>query len=152
MAGRAAAAATGADLVAIGTVASMADGTDALLDRFFEAIVRADLDEVASCYRDDVQVWHNVTGRALGKADSVALLRYWCDRVQGLRYDLLERHPFPGGAVQRHVVRGRAGAQELAAEICIVFHVDGGQITEIFEYLDPAAVSAVFGPATSPGG
>ena len=35
-------------------------------------------------------------------------------------------------------------ALPIEANVCIVFHVADGQITAIFEYLDAAAVSAVF--------
>jgi ketosteroid isomerase-like protein len=119
--------------------------TEELLDRFFAAIERADMDAVATFYADDVAVWHNVTGRALDKAHSLDLLRYWTDHVRDIRYEILERAPFPGGAVQRHVVHGDAGGTPIAADVCIVFHVSDDHITAIFEYLDPAAVSAVFG-------
>lgn len=123
----------------------MTDGTSELLDRFFAAIERGDIDAVAPMYASDVSVWHNVTGSAIDKAASLDLLRFWSSRVTDMRYEVLEREVFPGGAVQRHVVHGRARDEELRAEICIVFHVADGQITQIFEYLDPAAVSAVFG-------
>ena len=123
----------------------MSDPTTELLDRFFAAIEQGDLDGVAAAYADDVQVWHNVTGRALDKAGSVDLLRYWMAQVEDRTYEILERQTYEGGAVQRHVVHGRAGGEELNAEVCIVFHVADGQITRIYEYLDPASVAAVFG-------
>ena len=122
-----------------------AAANDALLDRFFAAIERADMDAVAAMYADDVAVWHNVTGRALDKARSLDLLRYWTEQVHEIRYEVLERAHFPGGAVQRHVVRGDAGGTPIEANVAIVFHFDGDQVTAIFEYLDAAAVSAVFG-------
>ncbi len=123
----------------------MSDETSALLDVFFAAIEVGDIDAVAPLYADDVEVWHNVTGTAIDKSASLDLLRYWSSKVADMRYEVLERQTFPGGAVQRHIVHGRAGDRELDAEICIVFHVADDRITRIFEYLDPAAVSAVFG-------
>ena len=119
--------------------------TAELLDTFFAAIGRADLEVVAALYADDVEVWHNVTGEALDKARSVDLLRYWCHKVTGMRYEVLERRTYDGGAIQRHIVHGDADGAVLAADVCIVFHVLDGRITRIFEYLDPAAVAAVFG-------
>jgi ketosteroid isomerase-like protein len=119
---------------------------DELLDAFFAAVERGDIDAVADFYDDDVAVWHNVTGNALDKASSLALLRYWSSSVQAMRYEILERRAFEGGAVQRHVVHGDAAGVTIAAQVAIVFHIADGRITAIFEYLDPAHVAAVFGP------
>jgi len=118
---------------------------DGLLDPFFAAIERGDIDAVAEMYTDDVAVWHNVSRQALDKARSLDLLRYWTQQVRDVRYEVLERQPFEGGIVQRHIVRGDAGGTPVEANVCIVFHVADGRITAIFEYLDAAAVSAVFG-------
>ena len=122
-----------------------------LLDDFFAAIERGDLDAVAEAYADDVEVWHNVTGVALDKPASVDLLRYWCDRVDGRSYEVLERSEYDGGVVQRHVVRGTVDGEPLAADVCIVFHLDGRSITRIYEYLDPASVASVFGAPRATG-
>lgn len=123
----------------------MARDTASLLDEFFAAIERGDIEAVAPLYADDVEVWHNVTGRAIDKAASLDLLRFWTSRVSAMRYEVLERSCYDGGAVQRHVVHGQAGDEVIEASICIVFHVADGSITRIFEYLDPAAVASVFG-------
>ena len=124
---------------------TMTHDPSALLDEFFAAIQAGDIDAVAPLYSDDVEVWHNVTGKALDKAASLDLLRFWCSQVTSLRYEILERRVYDGGAVQRHVVHGNAAGATLAASIGIVFHIDGHRITRIFEYLDPASVAAVFG-------
>jgi ketosteroid isomerase-like protein len=44
---------------------------DDVLDPFVAAIEHGDIDAVAPMYTDDVAVWHNVTGRALDKAQSL---------------------------------------------------------------------------------
>jgi hypothetical protein len=62
-----------------------------------------------------------------------------------MQYEVLERRTYNGGAVQRHVIHGRANGIAIHASVCIVFHIAGDQMTRIYEYLDPAAVSAVFG-------
>ncbi len=124
----------------------MTERTSLLLDAFFEAITRGDIDAIGTLYADDVEVWHNVTGNALDKTASPELLRFWSSNVQGMRYEILERHLFPGGVVQRHVVHGNANGSELAVDVCIVFHVSNGRIVRIFEYLDPSAVASVFAP------
>jgi len=125
----------------------MSKATEQLLDEFFAAIQRGDIDAVAAFYADDIEVWHNVTRSSLNKAGSLDLLRYWIRTVTSMRYDVLERRTFDGGAVQRHVVHGTAHGTSLEVPVCIVFHVDGGRITRIYEYLDQAAVAAVFGDA-----
>jgi ketosteroid isomerase-like protein len=130
----------------------MSDATSDLLDGFFSCIERGDIDAVGQFYSEDVEVWHNVTGGVLDKAGSLALLRYWSASVTNLHYEVLERRTYDGGAVQRHVIHGRAGDSTLKADVCIVFHVAGAQITRIYEYLDPAAVSAVFGRLDPTGG
>ena len=123
----------------------VARDTVEILDTLFAAIERADLETVGALYAEGVEVWHNVTGEALDKAGSLDLLGYWCHKVTGIRYEVLERRTYDGGAFQRHIVHGDADGAVIAAEICIVFHVRDGNITRIFEYLDPAAVAAVFG-------
>ncbi len=124
----------------------MSDPMGDLLDGFFAAITRGDIDAVAPFYTDDVEVWHNVTGVALDKDRSLALLRFWSSRVSELHYEVLERRTYEGGAVQRHVIHGRADGTTLDAAVCIVFHFEAGRISRIYEYLDPAAVAPVFGP------
>ena len=125
----------------------MSEVTGRLLDEFFGALERGDMETVGALYDDDVQVWHNVTRRSLDKTASIDLLLYWCDKVKELRYEVLERHFFSGGAVQRHVVHGLADGSDLDAHICIVFGFTGNRISQIHEYLDAASVAAVF-----PGG
>jgi ketosteroid isomerase-like protein len=127
----------------------MTDATSALLDEFFAAIERGDLDAVERLYADDIEVWHNVTGRTMDKAANKKLLGFWSSAVDDMRYEVLERRTYEGGATQRHVIHGSAAGSPLRADICIVFHVSDGQITRIYEYLDPAAVAQVFGEPRS---
>ena len=119
--------------------------TSDLLDAFFAAIERGDIDAVDQFYAEDVEVWHNVTGVALDKDAGLALLRYWIDSVTDMHYEVLERRTFDGGAIQRHVIHGDANGTILHVPVCIVFHIDADHITRIYEYLDPAAVAPGFG-------
>ncbi len=120
------------------------DDDIALLDRFFAAIEAGDEGVLEACYADDVVVWNNVARAEATKAENLALLRWWHGRVEGLRYEVLERLPFDGGVVQRHVVQGRVGDVELDVPCCIVFRIVAGRITDLREYLDQAAVSPAF--------
>src|SRR4051812_35802163 len=94
---------------------------DALLDDFFRAIASGDIESVGEMYTDDVRVWHNVTDRALDREGSLALLRYFVRTVAERRYEIVARHHWDGGAVQRHVLHGRVGQTVMRAPICLTF-------------------------------
>ena len=117
---------------------------DEVLDPFFAAITRGDVETIAAFYASDVQVWHNITRTALDKAGAVDVLRRFTSRVQDIRYEVLDRFSDGHRVVQRHVLHGRAPGGPLAAHVCIVFELANGQITRIFEYLDSADIKVLF--------
>jgi limonene-1,2-epoxide hydrolase len=117
---------------------------DAILDRFFDAIERVDMAAVEEIYAPEVEVWHNVTMAAIDRRRSIGLLKFFTDRVKGMRYEILERQVWDGGAVQRHIVHGHLGDDPFRLHACIVFHVENGHVVRLFEYLDAAGASAVF--------
>jgi ketosteroid isomerase-like protein len=118
--------------------------TNDLLDAVFAAIERGDIDALDALFAEDVEVWHNTTDRTLDKRGSLKLLRYWTNHVRDMRYEIRERRIYDGGAFQRYVIHGTANDAPLRVPVCIVFHIDDGKITRIYEYLDPATVGAVF--------
>ena len=123
----------------------MTNPTDELATAFFAAIERGDLDAVRDLYAPDVQIWHNVTNASQSRDENLKLLQFFTSRVSERRYEIHARDFFPGGFVQRHVLHGKVASGELiAAPVCIVIYVTAGKIEKIFEYLDPAAVRAVF--------
>lgn len=123
----------------------MSDTAEQVASSFFAAIERGDLDAVRALYAPGVEVWHNVTGRSQTRDENLALLRSFTGRVSALRYEVLSRDFFRGGFVQRHVLHGRlASGDAITAPICLVVYVSDGRIDRLFEYLDPAAVSAAF--------
>jgi ketosteroid isomerase-like protein len=123
----------------------MTHETDKVASDFFAAIERVDLDAVRELYSPDVKVWHNVTGRTQTREENLALLKYFTGRVSELRYEVLAREFFPGGFVQRHILRGKLASGDLiAAPVCLVVHVSLGKIERLFEYLDPATVRGAF--------
>ena len=118
---------------------------DYLADSFFAAIERADLDAIREIYAPDVEVWINVAGEPQGRDQSLALLDTFTSRLQGLRYEVIVRHPLPDGFVQRHVLHGRlASGEEITAPVCLLVHVADGHIQKLYEYLDGSAVASVF--------
>jgi ketosteroid isomerase-like protein len=118
---------------------------DAVLDRFFAAIAAADIGAVEDLYDPDVEVWLNVTDQTINRKQSLGVLRWFTDRLVGMRYEIIERRTWDGGAVQRHVVHGHVGDQALAIPACIVFHLAQGRIARLYEYLDGKDTMAVFG-------
>ena len=114
---------------------------DALLDEFFSAITAGDIDSVGEMYTTDVEVWHNVTDRTLDREGSLALLRYYVRTVADRRYEILARHHWDGGAVQRHVLHGRVGETVMRAPVCLTFAFRDGRISAIHEYVDSEAVA-----------
>lgn len=116
----------------------------ALLDRLFAAIETGDTATVAELYADDIVVWNNVADEDTTKADNLKLLGWFHRKVDGLRYEIVERIPFDGGVVQRHLTHGRANGEDFAFPCCIVFRIADGKITSLHEYLDSAGVAPAF--------
>jgi ketosteroid isomerase-like protein len=114
---------------------------DALLDRLFAAISARDLDGAAQLYADDIEVHHNTSDHTRDRDGGLAVLGAFLSRTESVRYDVLERRHWDGGAVQRHVLRMRVGGADYAVEACIVFGFAGGRISRIHEYLDGRALA-----------
>lgn len=113
--------------------------------RLFDAIERADLQAVHDLYAEDVQVWNNVALQPMARAQSLKLLKLFIARTKGIRYEVLEVLPFPGGCVDRHVLRGSTlGGETFETHVCIVLHIRDGRIWRLYEYLDQASVGKVF--------
>jgi ketosteroid isomerase-like protein len=114
---------------------------DALLDRLFAAITERDVETVAALYADDVEVWHNSSGRTRDRERGLAVLEAFLERTEGVCYEVLERRHWGGGAVQRHVLQMRIAGSEHAIDACIVFAFADGRIARVFEYVDARALT-----------
>jgi ketosteroid isomerase-like protein len=114
---------------------------DALLDRLFAAIAARDIETVAELYAPDVEVSHNTSGRTRDRDSGLAVLRAFIERAETVRYEILERRHWEGGAVQRHVLHIRVAGEAHAIAACIVFAFARGHITRVFEYLDGRALA-----------
>lgn len=114
---------------------------DELLDRLFRAIEAEDFDAVAELYAPDVEVWHNSSARTLTRARSLAVLRAFLQRVSDVRYEVLERRHWEGGALQRHVLHMRVNGAHHSIDACITFAFAGDHITRVFEYADGRALA-----------
>ncbi|HEV2981335.1 MAG TPA: nuclear transport factor 2 family protein [Solirubrobacteraceae bacterium] len=114
---------------------------DELLDRLFASIAAGDLDAVAGLYADDVEVWHNSSGRTLARDASMRLLRAFLQRAGDVRYEILERRHWEEGAMQRHVLHVRPNGADHAIDVCITFAFAGGRIRNVREYVDGRALA-----------
>jgi ketosteroid isomerase-like protein len=62
------------------------------------------------------------------------------------RYEIVRRVAIEGGVVQQHVLHGTTETgNEFSMPACLVLRVDGGRITHIDEYLDPAPIANALG-------
>ncbi len=133
--------------MAISTDDPASRDADALLDGLFAAITAGDLDAVAAIFHDEIQVWHNVTDRAVDKRTGLAIMRWYVRTVAERRYEIVERRHWPGGVMQRHVLHGRVRDATMHAAVCIMFELKDGQIIAIHEYVDSAAIAAMMPPS-----
>jgi ketosteroid isomerase-like protein len=114
---------------------------DELLDRLFAAITARDVDAVAALYADDIEVWHNASGHARDRDGGLAVMRAFLKRTDAVRYEVLDRRHWEGGAVQRHVLHIRVAGAAHAIDACLTFGFAHGQITRVFEYVDGRALA-----------
>ena len=118
---------------------------DALANRFFDAIERADIDAVEQAYAPDVEYWINVTGESLGLDAILEMVRLFSQKIKGLHYDVESREFFPGGMVQRCKITGElASGESLAVPPCLILYVENGRIARLYEYIDAASIMPLF--------
>jgi ketosteroid isomerase-like protein len=115
---------------------------DQLVDRFFAAIERGDVDEIRRLYHPEARIWHNFDQAVQGVEENLATLAWMVGRLFDRRYEVLRRDPLVDGIVQQHVLRGvtRAG-EPFALPACIFVRCRDGRVTGIEEYLDPAGAA-----------
>ena len=118
---------------------------DALANRFFDAIERADIDAVEQAYSPDVEYWMNVTRQSQGLDAVLQLARLFSRKVKGLHYEIESRDFFPDGFVQRCRITGElASGEALDVPLCLVIYVEDGRIVRLYEYIDVASIASVF--------
>lgn len=122
-----------------------ADETRAIARRFNDVLARGDAEAAADLYDDALIVWHNYDRIERDKAHSVNVVRTLAADYDGFmvtdaRLDLL-----PDGYAERCVFTGRhrASGQQIAVQAMLRVWTDGGRITRVEEYTDPAQGGAV---------
>jgi len=110
---------------------------NALVDRFYSAIVAGDFDALASLYAPGAVIWHNYDGLEQPAPANVAAYRAAAPMMANLGYDIRARWVIPDGCIQQHVMTATApSGASLAVPMMVRFRVSGGLIERIEEYLD----------------
>lgn len=118
---------------------------DALANRLFEAIERADIAAVEQIYAPDVEYWVNFTDQTQSLDTILEMTRLFSRKVKDLHYEIESRDFFPGGFVQRCRITGElASGEALALPLCLVIYVKDGRITRLYEYINVASFMPVF--------
>ncbi len=119
---------------------SISDVVVDVADQLFAAIERADTDQVAALWDDDVHVWHSGDAADNERAKALRVIHWFIKRTTDRRYEILDRQFFDGGFVQQHILHaGVRSGGSIAMRVCIVIKVGAnGLITRIDEYFDPA--------------
>lgn len=113
--------------------------------RLFDAIESKDIEAIRAFYAEDIQVWNNVQCQPMSHAQSLKLLELFTSRMKEIRYEVLDVREFPGGCVDRHVLRGTTlKGKTIEAHVCLILEYVDGKISKIYEYLDQANVAGVF--------
>jgi ketosteroid isomerase-like protein len=121
----------------------MTDGElRALCHRFFDAIERHDLDEVAACYAPGFTIWVNVTGAEKTKEENLRVLAEGKPRHRRRTYDDRRVSTFATGfLVQYSVNIVQHDGQRKSLWAALIARCKNGQITHIDEYLDSSRFS-----------
>ena len=110
-----------------------------------DALERGDAEDVRSIYAPDAVIWHNFDNVEQTPDENLRTLNWMVKNVDGLRYEDIRRHEIPGGYVQQHTYCGTSRLGEnVRTPCCLIVQVDGGRITRLDEYLDPAAFAPLF--------
>ena len=122
------------------------DEVNQLADQLFAAIEAGDVKAVATLYADDIQIWHNTSGKAQSKDENLALLAGLTSRAEAWSYEQVRRRCDSKGCSQQHVLVGKMPNRDpFEIAVSIVLEMSGGKIRRIDEYLDSANLAALFG-------
>jgi ketosteroid isomerase-like protein len=116
----------------------------ALAKRFIDSVEAGDVAGAIACYAPDARIWHNTVGVEQSPVENAAVLTAFVASFPTRSYDERRLDVFPGGFVERHVLRGATrGGRKLELAACIVCEVSDGRIARLDEYFDSAAVAAL---------
>jgi ketosteroid isomerase-like protein len=118
-----------------------------LCHRFFDAIERGDVDEVAAMYAPGFTFWFNVRGAETSREENLQTLSEGDARHRRRTYDGRTINTFDTGFVVQYSVNVvQHDGQRSSQWACLVARCKSGQITRIDEYMD----SSKFTEASKP--
>jgi uncharacterized protein len=108
-----------------------------LVERYFSAVERGDLDTVRDIYSPDATIWHNGGFGEQTVSENIATLEVMCGGIAGLRYEILRREEVTDGVFQTHVLRGHLDdGRTVALEAAMFLVVKDDHIIRVEEYFD----------------
>lgn len=115
------------------------DDKSALVKQFMSALEQADESAIRQSYADNAVIWHNFDGLEQSVDDNIASLHWLRGHLDDIRYADAVHSDIADGLLQRHVMTGKsASGESVALPACVIFTIEGGRITRLEEYLDPA--------------
>jgi ketosteroid isomerase-like protein len=135
-----------------------AQEAEAVVKNFTEAVEAGNEAALRSIYSDDVAVWHNFDNLTVSKDETIARLMQLSQLGVQFRHTLEEQLVIGDRVIRRHRVEATTpGGRRVVVPAALFATVEGGQITQIHEYLDSKAIDAlrstiaaeVGGPAAS---
>ena len=105
--------------------------------RYFDAIERGDVEQVAELYAPEFTFWVNLTGAESSRDENLATLRDGYALLRRRTYDDRKIDTFDSGFLVRYSVTAVThGGRRSSFWACVVAQCKDGRITHIDEYLD----------------
>lgn len=119
-----------------------------VVDAFFAAIERCDIDALQRLYHDELQVWHNNSDTVQGKAENIAALA-GIKQLGRAKYEIEERLVIGDRIAQRHRLHiDRPNGERFTLPVSAFLTVRFGQITRIDEYFDSDQLRRLLPPGS----
>lgn len=113
--------------------------------RFFDAVLRGELEAALAVCSDDATMWSAGTGpKTLPAKVLLPALLAVAENADEFAYEDIRCEATADGFVEQHTVTGRTHSGEaFSIPVCIVGTIANGRITAMREYLDPAQAAAL---------
>jgi len=113
-----------------------------IVNRLFDAIERGDAELLKSLSTQDCKMWHNYSDVETAFADMIPKLAAFRDSLAKLRYAERAYIAVPQGAIGTHrLCASNHDGARAEIPVAVRMTIEGGRISHISEYLDPAALA-----------
>ena len=110
-----------------------------LAKKYMNALSAGDVAGARSCLHPDARIWHNYDGAEQSVDENMGTFKFLLQKSTELSYDIHRMEEIEGGYLQRHTLNITSVAgDKLSSEALAMIFVEGGQITRIEEFIDPA--------------